>query len=47
VTFRDGLYRARGHIAFLLGLLASFAIILGLEGLDPAPGSAAASATAT
>ena len=44
MRFRDGLYRARGHIAFLLGLFASFAVILGLEGLEPAPGSAAVSA---
>jgi hypothetical protein len=41
MKFRDGLYRARGHIAFLVGLSASFAIILSLEGLDPQPGSAA------
>lgn len=44
MSFRDGLYRARGHIAFLLGLLLSFAMILGLEGLEPTPGSAAVSA---
>jgi hypothetical protein len=41
MRFRDGLYRARGHIAFLIGLFASFAIILSLEGLEAQPGSAA------
>ncbi len=34
MSFRDGIYRARGHIIFLLGLLASFGIIIALEGVD-------------
>lgn len=37
MTFRQGLLRARGHIVFLLGLLAAFALIITLERWEPAP----------
>ncbi|WP_027136363.1 DUF3131 domain-containing protein [Geminicoccus roseus] len=34
MNFRSGIYRARGHLIFLLGLLVSFSIILALEGVE-------------
>lgn len=44
MTFREGLYRARGHIVFLAGLAISFAIIMSLDALTPSPGRGATAA---
>ena len=35
MTFKEGLYQARSHIVFILALIATFSLVIGLETWDP------------